>query len=89
MNKVEKYHQYVIDDLVKDTRIDYDKEKIYLPFRVSSTSFSSSSTSFSFFHLFLLPLPFYSYVEGKYGLKDDGVQNIWDQYKQRVQKILE
>ena len=89
MNKVEKYYNYIVDNLVKDTRIDYDKERIYFPFY--SLPFYPSSPSLPFPHHFPLfpPSFFSSYVEGRYGIKKEDIQLLWDQYKQRVQEIIE
>jgi len=80
----EKYINYVVDDMIKKTEIDYDQEKIKYPF---STSLPSS--------FFILPLflSLYSpsiskYVIERYGIHDNDVDNTWDMYKERIQSLI-
>ena len=88
MDKVEKYYQYVIKDLVKDPRIDYEEKRIYLlPLSPPLLLFPLPIYPSSLYSL--LTLSFSSYVEGRYGLKGDEVNNIWDLYKERIKEIIE
>jgi hypothetical protein len=85
--KLEKYINYVVEDLVKNTRIDYDKERIYFPF----FSFPYSPSLF----LILPPTPhhfpsssFSKYVQKRYGARDEEMDIIWDQYKERIKSLI-
>ena len=86
MNK--KYLHRVIDQLVSETRIDYntqegdDEGRIYtpisstpllLPFSFSSPFFSSSSSFF-----------FSKHCKEVYGLNDDEVKYVWNEYKKII-----
>ena len=80
------YLDKVIEFLVRDTRIEYDEGRVYLPFplppslylplsilRLSPTTFFSSSPySFSFFS---------KYCKVTYGLTEQEIEYVWDQYK--------
>ena len=82
MNKVEKYHQYVIEDLVKKTNIDYDKKILHFP------SLPSSFLSLLFYNSPSPPTFFSSYVESMYALKGDEIKIIWEQYWDRVSLVV-
>ena len=38
MNKKEKYYNYVVEDIVKNTEIDYDQETIKFPFFLANSN---------------------------------------------------
>ena len=74
---MDRYIEHIINDLVRDTRIDNDQDRIYFPF-LSSPSF----------FLFLPPLPpsssllhFSDYCKERYGLTEEEINYVWDQYK--------
>jgi len=75
----EKYINYVVEDLISNTEIDYDQEKIKYPFPHS-------------YLLFFLPLsPSLSiskYVIERYGIHDNDVDIIWKLYKERIQSLI-
>ncbi len=83
MNKQEKYINYIVDDLVKKTEIDYDKEKIispFLPFYIYSP-------------LFISPTPIFfssisKYVKDSYGARDEEIETIWERYKQIIKSLI-
>ena len=80
MNKKEKYINYVVDDLVKNTEIDYEQGKIKFPFH--------SLSSFFIQYLYLLPSSFFSnYIKEKYGAHSEEIEFIWDQYKERIESL--
>ena len=80
------YLDKVVEFLVRDTKIEYDEGRVYLPFplppsffvplsilRISPTSFFSSSPfSFSLFS---------KYCKVTYGLTDLEIEYVWNQYK--------
>ena len=91
MNK--KYLHRVIDQLVSETRIDYntqegdDEGRIYtpisstpllLPFSFSSPFFSSSSSFF-----------FSKHCKEVYGLNDDEVKYVWEEYREIIKDKIE
>ena len=82
-----KYIEHIIKDLVRDTKIDYDQDRIYFPF-----IFPESSPSLSipiFFHLSnirlfiydLSPNNFSIYCKNTFGLTEEEIDYVWDQYK--------
>jgi hypothetical protein len=86
MNKLEKYINYIVDDLVKDTRIDYDEKRIDTIFPLVYPH-----ASFSFF----LKLSFhqignatYEHIENKYGVREEELPKIWMVYKGRIEKLI-
>ena len=82
MNNQQKYINYVVDNLVKNTEIVYDEERINYPFhRHSSSPFLFSLSYFSF-------SSFTEYVKETYGTKDEEVSIIWVHYKNRIQTLI-
>ncbi len=79
--KLEKYINYIVDDLVKNTEIDYDERRIYFPF---------SPMSFLFYHLPLLfsSSSFSTYNQQKYGAKEEETKIIWDLYEERILSLI-
>ncbi len=89
MNKKEKYINYIVDDLINNTEINYEQEIIITPF--------SSQSSFDPFYI-ISPSPYYpyrhslsifsKYLKERYGVRDDESQIIWDQYKQIIKSLI-
>tara|TARA_R110000803_G_scaffold122202_2_gene190235 strand:+ start:336 stop:596 length:261 start_codon:yes stop_codon:yes gene_type:complete len=78
MDKKEKYYNYVVNDLVKKTEIDYDEGRIYTPFSpplvlLSFTFFTPSLDSF-----------FSDHCKGVYGVNDGEIKYVWDEYKEII-----
>ena len=77
-----KFLNKVIDQIVRETRIDYEKGEIEFPF------FSSSSPSSLFFSFFLSsispPAPFSKHCKNVYGLNDDEIEYVWKVYEHIV-----
>ena len=80
MDKKERYINYVVGDLVKNTEIDHDQETITLP--------TPSFPSFSFSHHLYHPLSFSKYVKARYGAHDEEIKIIWKLYKERIQSLI-
>ena len=81
MNKKEKYINYVVEDLISNTEIDYDQEKIKLPFLTPILYFFLLPPS-SFFSSYF---PFFSnHVRKVYGAHDEEIEIIWKLYKERI-----
>ena len=81
------YLDKVIEFLVRGTRIDYDKEEIQFPFPFFYKFSLSSPVPFSFLSrllsLFSVPLSssFPKYCKDIYGLTEDEIKYVWNQYK--------
>ena len=73
------YLDKVIEFLVRDTKIDYEKEEIQFPFSPSLVPFYLVSSSF-YFSPPPRTYPSYKYCKSVYGLTGDEVKYVWDQY---------
>jgi hypothetical protein len=74
-DKKERFLQYIINELVNNTKIDYDEEEIIEPpFYTLHTFPKFSSLDFPL-------LSFSNYCKDKYGLTEDEIEYVWDQYK--------
>lgn len=81
MNRLEKY---IVDDLVKNTDIDYEWGWMLPPFLYFKTPITyltiiSSSPSISLFT---------KYVRNRYAVKDDEVNYIWEQYRETIENMV-
>ena len=81
-----KFLHKVVDQIVSETRMDYDMEEIQFPF--SSRPFSLRRPRFltSFFlsppHP---PISFFSdHCKDVYGLNDDEIEYVWKKYKDDI-----
>ena len=84
MSKKEKYINFIIDDLVSKTEIDYEQGKIKFP---SSLLSYPSSPLFLFSHYFLFN-SFSNYIKEIYGARDEEIEIIWKLYKERIQSLI-
>ena len=74
-----KFLDKVVDQIVSETTIDYDRKVIgtplhFIPFDFFHPSFTSS----------IYPLIFSKHCRGVYGLNDDEVKYVWDEYKKII-----
>ncbi len=81
-----KYLDNVIRSLVKGTKIDYGKGRIYTPFY--SLPFFFYSYPFDPFYT-SLPLPFSSYCKNTFGLTDDEILYVWKEYRNIILEKIE
>ena len=69
-----KFLDKVVDQIVRETRIDYDRKVIKTPFR-----------SYSFYHIystFSRSFPLFSiHCKEVYGLNDDEIEYVWKEYR--------
>jgi hypothetical protein len=78
-----RYIEHIIKDLVRDTRIDYDQDRIYFPF-LPFSSLTSPPPS-----IFPLPSIYFSdYCKDNYGLTEDEIKYVWDQYKTIIKEKM-
>ena len=74
-----KFLNKVLDQIVSETIVDYDKEEIQFPFFLF---FSYHSSFLFFFHSLSPSLPFFSeHCKDIYGLNDDEIDYVWKEYK--------
>ena len=90
MDKKEKYINYIVEDMIKNTEIDYEQGKIKYPSTLPFPSyFFPSFTSFSTI-LFYSPLPSFSkYIIERYGIHDNDVDNTWEIYKEKIKEVID
>jgi hypothetical protein len=74
-----KFLNKVVDQIVSETRIDYDMEEIQFPFSPPSLSFLLSLFSFLF-----SPSLFSNHCKDIYGLNGDEIEYVWKEYKQII-----
>ena len=74
-----KFLNKVIDQLVSETRIDYDMEEIQFPF-----SFSLFFTLFHFPSRLLLFRLFTKHCRDVYGLNVQEISYVWDEYRETI-----
>tara|TARA_R110000737_G_scaffold352256_1_gene397495 strand:+ start:384 stop:650 length:267 start_codon:yes stop_codon:yes gene_type:complete len=77
MNK--KFLHKVLNQLVRETRIDYEKERVYTPF-----PFLSSILSLPFLtlpHPTIIPSSFFYHCRDVYGLNDEESEYVWGEYR--------
>ena len=89
-NGKEKYINYIVEDLVKKTEIDYEQEKITYPSLIYTfPNFNSPLLSFYSSLLPFLPSNTFSkYLKERYGARDEEIQIIWERYKERIQSLI-
>ena len=72
----------VVGFLVRDTKMDYEKDEIQFPFSYSP---DSCSRPYVLLPLFYLPphrlLLFSEYCKNVYGLTEQEIEYVWDQYR--------
>ena len=92
MDKQEKYINYIIGDLIKNTEVKNEEEHIVLPF---ITTYPSFSTFTPYVFLLLIKTPshlfeeFITYVKGRYGASGDEVIEIWEIYVERIRQLID
>jgi len=74
-----KFLHKVLDQIVSETTIDYDRKVIgtplhFIPFDFLSPTFIRPTS----------PLIFSRHCRGVYGLNDDEVKYVWDEYKKII-----
>ena len=90
-NKLERYYDYIVSELLENTIIDMDKRFYKFPFMYSSVRFnmdvmdltisiySSPTNSNLFGH-------FYELVNDTYGVKPEEVMTLWKRYIDKLPK---
>ena len=68
-----KFLDKVVDQIVRETRIDYDEGRLYTPFTLSPILFFP----FSLYKT----IPFSQHCKEVYGLNEDEIDYVWRGYK--------
>jgi len=83
-----KFLNKVLDQIVRETRVDYDKEEVYFPFLFSP---SHPSLLFPLSSLPILPLvprdslfQFSNHCRDIYGLNEEEIEYIWEEYREII-----
>ena len=100
MTPKEKYINYVVEDLVKNTRIGYNhehnKELVTTPFNYPSTEWYKeeriiqiqskhfSTISATFTNFY----PFTEYLTNRYGAREEEMELISDQYRDKILSLI-
>jgi hypothetical protein len=82
MNKKEKYYNYVVEDIVKNTEIDYDQETIKSPFFPQFIFFKYYPFSSNILSMFS------NHVRKVYGVHSEEIDIIWVLYKKKIQSLI-
>ncbi len=89
MSKKEKYINYIVEDLLKKTEIDYDMGMIKPFSSFSSPHPLSSFFPFSLIFYYFSLYPFSKYMQEIYGAREEEVEIIWVRYRQRIHSLIE
>ena len=81
-----KYLNKVVDRLVRETEVDYEKKELYSPFNILSSTelYIAISSSLYTYCLFQIFSSFAKHCEIVYGLNDDEVEYVWEEYKENI-----
>ena len=84
-----KFLDKVVAQILSETTIDYEKERVYTPFSTPLSSYShvlflltSHSPSHSSRQFLSVVVPFPYHCRGVYGLNDEEIFYVWDQFSQ-------
>mgnify|MGYP003667583024 FL=1 len=81
-----KFLDKVLDQIVYETEIDYEKERVYTPF-----PFLSSILSLPFLtlpHPTIIPSSFFYHCRDVYGLNDEESEYVWGEYRNIIKDMI-
>ncbi len=81
VNKQEKYHQYILDDLVQNTGVNELEEEIF----ITGGFILHYSTIFHFPNVHNVVSDFFA---DRYGLRKEESQSIWERYVSEIKKYV-
>ncbi len=81
------YLDKVVDQIVNETRIDYDKEWVYTPF--TSFPLFYSPISSSFLSRSYSPSLLSKHCKEVYGLNEDETEYVWNEYKKIIKDKID
>jgi Cys-tRNA synthase (O-phospho-L-seryl-tRNA:Cys-tRNA synthase) len=77
-----KFLNKVLDQIVRETEMDYEKERAYTPFYSYIPYYSLS------YLIHTYRSPFTKHCNNIYGLNDDEVKYVWKEYREIVKDKL-
>lgn len=85
-----EYLDKVLDHLVRNTKIDYEKEIITFPFSITYDTLLFSLPFHTFYHLVTRPTySFEIYFKNTFGLTDDEIKYVFKQYRDNIKDKIE
>jgi len=84
-----KYLDKVIMSLVRGTNIDYDEGRIYAPFSPPHFTHYPLNYLHSQSSFFLIPSSFSKYCKNTFGLTEEEVDYVWEQYREIILSKIE
>ena len=78
-----KYLDKVIEHLIRRTKVDYDEWRIYTPFSSNHPNFPFKYSSLVLFYSFS------KHCKEVYGLNEDEVSYVWNEYKNIIKDKIE
>ena len=92
-NKMEKYFQYIVDDLIKDTEIDRENRTVVFPFlgKPDSPLVTNVYPNWGS-HMLKSNSPTYNfmvYVTEKYGVNKTEYDSLWLFYRESLSNYIE
>ena len=88
-----KFLNKVVNQIVSETKIDYDQGIIHFPYLVYPSSWNSPASVFTHPFLIILSLPraprfFFKHCRDVYGLNGDEVYYLWKEYRKIIKDKL-
>jgi hypothetical protein len=74
----------VVDQIVSETMVDYEKERAYTPFSFSTLSYFTLSLVFS-----SPRSPFTKHCKNVYGLNKEETEYVWEEYRRIIKDKIE
>ena len=78
------YLDKVVDQIVRETEIDYVNGSIYFPFILDTSYFGQMGTT----NLIIINIPFINHCRDIYGLNDEEILYVSDKYKKIINDKL-
>ena len=85
-----KFLQKVVDQIISETIMDYDRKVIETPFLFTPLRSLSSSYPFSIFLLLVVvPRLFSIHCRDIYGLNDNEIEYVWKEYNEIIKDKID
>ena len=90
MDKKEKYINYIVEDMIKNTEIDYEQGKIKYPSTLPFPLLIFPLYNYPLTNSIISPFPSFSkYIIERYGIHDNDVDIIWKLYKGKIKELID
>lgn len=81
--KIERYYNYIVDDLIKKTEVDYEKRFIYYPYMYGNVIPLTMYLDIPFGIM-----NFKRYITTLYGVREEEHDIIWDMYSKKIKSLI-